>query len=326
MILSATLTTLRIDLDTDRQWPWVQSGFFTLHALVMLMKMHSYLAVNGYLSRVNQIHIETVKKLNAACDALGGYEKALLQAREAKREMMANDTSSTPPVSSVNKNHLDSNDVASIAIHNAANEAGLRNRLHSIPSTASATPTTSDASYFPPGSPVQSDSTHPLIDHPDKTVATLAQDITDMETELTSTGKKQIRFPENVTFWNFVDYQMVPTLVYELEYPRTNRYVHFRSILTASLLLTLLAQNTAHVSSREDSSYPRNVYSALYCRRTVYYSLDAPPGSILLPLIAGSCTSLHGSSLTFHHLDLADQTSDRSLLARIFASLLYHLW
>lgn len=30
-------------------------------------------------------------------------------------------------------------------------------------------------------------------------------------------------YPNNVTFMNFVDYLAVPTLVYELEYPRTER-------------------------------------------------------------------------------------------------------
>jgi sterol O-acyltransferase len=32
-----------------------------------------------------------------------------------------------------------------------------------------------------------------------------------------------IRYPENVTFPNFIDFLLVPTLVYELEYPRTEK-------------------------------------------------------------------------------------------------------
>lgn len=31
------------------EWPWVQSGFLTLHALTMLMKVHSYCSLNGEL-------------------------------------------------------------------------------------------------------------------------------------------------------------------------------------------------------------------------------------------------------------------------------------
>ncbi|KAJ3295378.1 hypothetical protein HK104_002717 [Borealophlyctis nickersoniae] len=35
--------------------------------------------------------------------------------------------------------------------------------------------------------------------------------------------KGSTTFPKNVTFLNFLDYLLVPTLVYELEYPRTHR-------------------------------------------------------------------------------------------------------
>ncbi|CAO3649248.1 unnamed protein product [Cunninghamella echinulata] len=42
-----------------RDWPWVQSGFFTMHSIVMMMKMHSYTALNGDLSikyrRLNEL-------------------------------------------------------------------------------------------------------------------------------------------------------------------------------------------------------------------------------------------------------------------------------
>ena len=42
----------------------------------------------------------------------------------------------------------------------------------------------------------------------------------DLQVELC---KGSTMFPENVTFWNFADYLLVPSLVYELEYPRTDR-------------------------------------------------------------------------------------------------------
>ncbi len=32
-----------------------------------------------------------------------------------------------------------------------------------------------------------------------------------------------VRYPENVTFLNYIDFLLVPTLVYELEYPRTEK-------------------------------------------------------------------------------------------------------
>ncbi|KAI8847017.1 MBOAT, membrane-bound O-acyltransferase family-domain-containing protein [Chytridium lagenaria] len=36
--------------------------------------------------------------------------------------------------------------------------------------------------------------------------------------------KKSVSFPNNLTVANFVDYMLVPTLVYELEYPRTSKF------------------------------------------------------------------------------------------------------
>lgn len=46
----------------------------------------------------------------------------------------------------------------------------------------------------------------------------------------------KVRYPENVTFMNFVDYLLCPTLVYELEYPRTENiripYVVEKSLAT----------------------------------------------------------------------------------------------
>ncbi|KAJ3102773.1 hypothetical protein HDU97_000312 [Phlyctochytrium planicorne] len=37
-------------------------------------------------------------------------------------------------------------------------------------------------------------------------------------------NKKTVQFPNNLTVVNFVDYMLVPTLVYELEYPRTSKF------------------------------------------------------------------------------------------------------
>jgi sterol O-acyltransferase len=66
---------------------------------------------------------------------------------------------------------------------------------------------------------------HPLAWHPDENVALLARNIDAMADELKSNGKKGLVWPENVTYWHFADFMIIPTLVYQLEYPRTNRYV-----------------------------------------------------------------------------------------------------
>jgi sterol O-acyltransferase len=41
---------------------------------------------------------------------------------------------------------------------------------------------------------------------------------------LTGTILQKTTYPNNLTYANFLDYMLCPTLVYELEYPRTNGY------------------------------------------------------------------------------------------------------
>lgn len=76
---------------------------------------------------------------------------------------------------------------------------------------------------------------HPLATHPDKVISELAREVELIREELTSSSTgddpqyqganadvyvKTVTWPDNVTFANFWDYLLVPTLVYELSYPR----------------------------------------------------------------------------------------------------------
>ncbi|TFY73506.1 hypothetical protein EWM64_g10506, partial [Hericium alpestre] len=61
----------------SRHWPWVQSGFLTLHSLTMLMKMHSYMATNGYLSYVAVQSKALLAQLRSETARVGGWQKAL---------------------------------------------------------------------------------------------------------------------------------------------------------------------------------------------------------------------------------------------------------
>ncbi|KIO16291.1 hypothetical protein M407DRAFT_34053 [Tulasnella calospora MUT 4182] len=70
----------------DRRWEWVQSGFFTLHALVMLMKVHSYVSINGRFSQLFHKKQEQTKRLESLVNALpGGRSKAEIDARDARK-------------------------------------------------------------------------------------------------------------------------------------------------------------------------------------------------------------------------------------------------
>jgi sterol O-acyltransferase len=55
----------------------------------------------------------------------------------------------------------------------------------------------------------------------DEKIAVLARNIDMMEDELRSNGSNGLVWPQNVTYRNYFDYMFFPTLVYQLEYPRT---------------------------------------------------------------------------------------------------------
>ncbi len=107
-----------------REWRWLQSGFFTLHAISLLMKQHSYLSTN----RDMEMTYRQISRLE------GQLKKTDLPAEEK---------------------------------------------------------------------------------------ATVEAEIASLKSEIT-TGTTQ--YPANVSTKNFVDYMLVPTLVYDLEYPRSEKF------------------------------------------------------------------------------------------------------
>jgi sterol O-acyltransferase len=52
----------------------------------------------------------------------------------------------------------------------------------------------------------------------------LIREIEIADRDLTGTTLQEMTYPNNLTYANFLDYMLCPTLVYELEYPRTNGY------------------------------------------------------------------------------------------------------
>ncbi|KAF8312187.1 MBOAT-domain-containing protein [Clavulina sp. PMI_390] len=274
----------------NRQWPWVQSGFFTLHSLTMLMKIHSYCSVNGHYSYLQQQHNRLTRKLQQVIESdpsLGSWDEAVKLATETRdariREKERADAilySSSPesagtPATSRSPSLLDikppqggvSSTTAREALHSSTttsngnlsnSESQLRNRLsnlsslqtdptvtrHSLNSSAPLTSTIED--------PLDS-RRHILCHHPSLQVSRYAQEMTELDMELTAPGgsgnKEATRWPKNITLRNFVDYMLIPTLVYEMQYPRTASlrplYVLEKTIATFGTF-TLLYTYTEH--------------------------------------------------------------------------------
>lgn len=210
------------DLKLCRKWPWVQSGYFTLRCLVLIMKMHSYMAVNGYLQSVDDRARKTETLLREKANELGGWDQAVSDARSRREDLDQLDStpSETPLLMGDSRSSLNGGPAAT----------ALRNRLNAIskaPSMQRSNMMISSQTDSPPLTRKTTTPTpHVLVDHPDKELSGIAVELSEMEAELTSDGKEQVRWPANLTWRNYIDYQFLPTLVYELEYPRTDRLVH----------------------------------------------------------------------------------------------------
>jgi sterol O-acyltransferase len=216
----AALLAVAVTWTFNRQWPWVQSGFLTIHTLVMIMKVHSYTSHNGNLSIISKEAVIKEHQLREAANRVGGWDQALQDATRHRASRPENTTTESTPVGTP----FQVPEGASRSYYDGPTAVALRNQLlaaaDSLPNgTIGYGRTTSPPPVEPSNLPP-----HPLVDHPDPQISELAKEVTELESELTSTGPERKRWPANITWANYADYLLVPSLVYELEFPRTDRY------------------------------------------------------------------------------------------------------
>ncbi|KAF9932304.1 hypothetical protein BGZ67_004828 [Mortierella alpina] len=213
-----------------RDWPWLQSGFFTLHAIAMLMKIHSYIAYNGELS-------EKLIQLRKSEAAYAQLKKDDSKTADDAQDDAASSTSSTSAnnSNSNSNNPTTSSDDSSLDSDSQDSQSPDQNesisRRHHRRASEAATALLQDHT----GSPAAVNA------------GILAADIEELKGDLRCQNGEL--WPANVTIANFVDYLIVPSLIYELQYPRTNKirplYVFEKSVATLGTF-TLLYLTTEH--------------------------------------------------------------------------------
>jgi sterol O-acyltransferase len=188
---------------------------------VLIMKMHSYMAVNGTLATIAHQSKRLASKLRKETERVGGYDAALLAAKSHREELDAKNGSTTSSGANtpIPIGTPDMPADAQTSYMDAPAAIALRNRLVN----GKGAPAESDVSDSEKDS-ANPLTPHPLVDHPDTTISSLAQELTEYDSELVSPGPQRVHWPENISLRNFADYMLIPTLVYELEYPRTNKY------------------------------------------------------------------------------------------------------
>lgn len=190
------------------------------------MKMHSYMTVNGALASASEQADVALAHLKDAVKKVGGWDQAVADAKARRSEFEETTAANTPggtetgsPSSQIipdgtTKSYVD-----------APTAAALRKRLLNVSSGAEVGAPVAEEALEAQSPEVPA---YVLVDHPDSQVSMIAKDFVELDSELVSSGPLFVRWPENITLKNFALYQAVPTLVYELEYPRTDRFVYSR--------------------------------------------------------------------------------------------------
>lgn len=210
-----------------RDWPWTHTIFIVLHAVVFLMKQHSYSFYNGYLSGVYR------------------RRNMLLEKMKHLQDMTS---LASPPTSP----GFDAPLTTGMHLEGAgAGESGFLIRRPSIgPRTSTNLDTeTSDVARVA----AAMESGRPLDSTQMQSFERIMRDEIDaLDKELQGKSTSPSRsYPHNLTMGNFADWVFLPTLVYELEYPRQERinwmYVLEKTVATFGVMGVMQVISQAYI-------------------------------------------------------------------------------
>ncbi|QPC77288.1 hypothetical protein HYE68_008040 [Fusarium pseudograminearum] len=200
-----------VGLTLWRDWPWTHTVFFVLHGIVMLMKQHSYAFYNGHLSSVYKQRATIIKKLK--------------QLDLVDPTMTPSQTE--PPASAISTHHL--------SVAPSAEE-----RRKSI----SAQPEKEESDIEKISRAIAS---HEPLD--DQQIALFERimkwEIDAMSDELRGTALTADKaYPNNLSFVDHYKWIPLPTLVYEIEYPRSDSidwsYVLEKAVAMVGILFVMV--------------------------------------------------------------------------------------
>ena len=290
------------------------------------MKMHSYMTINGYLQYVSTRSQDLLADLERAALSVGGMDAAIAASTAHRAELDAGATTNSEPESDMAPSI--SVTPASLAKANttshytdASTANALRKRLTAVASdptiatpsmeipnpefSAAGSDTPAKAEHHNDGEVIAAQGPaelHPLVDHPDEMIAALAREYSEMEAELVSSGPHYVQWPNNITWKNFAVYQVIPTLVYELEYPRTDKYAVISC--NANSKADQSIQDPAAVCVREDCGFFGDVCAAVYRYRELHFTSHTDTRTVILPFVVGPSFAVHDRVhlAILHHL------------------------
>lgn len=208
-----------IGLTLIRDWPWSHTVFFVMHGLVMIMKQHSYSFYNGHLSVVYK-------------------KKRKLQAKLKQLENISPATSPSltgPPLSELSTSHL--------SRQPSARE--YRQRHLSISDIDATDDMENISRAIDSDEPLDSDQLHVF----ERMIKWEIDALTD-ETKGRAT-KSRHYYPNNLTIFKHYEFICLPTLVYELEYPRSDSinwsYVAEKLCAVVGIIFVMIMVSQAYI-------------------------------------------------------------------------------
>ncbi|KZF20125.1 MBOAT-domain-containing protein [Xylona heveae TC161] len=208
-----------------RDWPWTHTVFIVMHCLAMLMKQHSYAFYNGYLSEVYKRKAFLERKLKLLRDITPSGNPSI------KPDARASSISVSPA--------------------RAEREYNLQQRRRSLQSRSASdlrgehTQVGHAASAIEPGASLDAEQIQTF----ERIINWELDELSEELTGKCSQGAKC--YPHNLTLGNLMEYIALPTLVYELEYPRQSSiswlYVAEKTAATFGTLLIMLVVSQAYI-------------------------------------------------------------------------------
>ncbi|KAH8596388.1 MBOAT, membrane-bound O-acyltransferase family-domain-containing protein [Bisporella sp. PMI_857] len=193
-----------------REWPWTHTVFFVLHGLVMLMKQHSYAFYNGHLSEEYKMREVLKRKLKQLDNISPADEPSAM----------------TPKIEPLSTSYLDHEPTTM--------DMNQRRRERRKSFDTGASNIAKVASALESGHPLDLETIQMFERIIKWEIDALAVDLRGKCTEEANL------YPTNLTIANHYEYIVLPTLVYELEYPRSDAinwyYVAEKSVAIVGIL------------------------------------------------------------------------------------------
>ncbi|KAJ8121192.1 hypothetical protein ONZ43_g2295 [Nemania bipapillata] len=203
-----------IGLTLVRDWPWTHTVFFVLHGLVMLMKQHSYAFYNGYLSSLYKKRVYLLKQLK----------------KLENMQPVTTPSTVAPDISELSTSHLTHRPSASEYREKQNSISQPQgNDTHDIESITRAI-----------------EEGHPLnVDQVLMFERLIKWEIDALADELRGKAIQPSHYyPNNLSAWNHYEYIFLPTVVYELQYPRSDSinalYVAEKAAATFGVIFVMI--------------------------------------------------------------------------------------